>query len=285
MLTTSAFAMDESEKYVTSGLVPHRTSFTDIPQEVRSLIIGQVAYEQFLDKIPMNLAFVCREWFKIIQGQMKVNEPNWKAWHGVIGHEDIYQQFLNVRLIYRPDPHSDKGMIQLKTSNLNNPLEGTFDLSKCGNAAQYLSISTGYRKGMKQENSNKLEIWFVPRFVIEKHINSLAGHFKRIRDDWEEETAPICILWTWGGWTDLCRYDYRTTSVNDISSKNLFQNWADITAFQPRTDNTPPSRLFRYESMRLKKHRLTAHFTLTFEPKNGLLTTPQGKNLGAWDPT
>ena len=219
LLTTSAFAMEKE--------------FKDVHDELRARIVREAAYEQCLDddtsptlnKTLGNLALVCKEWHALILDERKVGTESWKAWYGVVGHEDIYQQFLNGSLLYRPDPQSDKGMIQLKISDLTNPLEGTFDLSQCGDTGNFLSISTGYRKGMKAENSNKLEIWLAPRFMIEKKLKSSASHLQPIMGTWKEETAPIGILWSWGGWKDLSWYDYLTThgAVN-ISSKNLYEN-------------------------------------------------------------
>ena len=118
------------------------------------------------------------------------------------------------------------GKIELKISDLTNPLEGTFDLSKCGDASKYLSISTGYRKGKKPENSSKLEIWLAPRFMIKKKRETSAKHLQPILDNWTEETAPIGIFWIWGGWGNLSWYDYLTNvSTDNISSKNLYENW------------------------------------------------------------
>ena len=82
------------------------------------------------------------------------------------GYEKIYERFRNGVLIYRPKKGSDEGMIKLRIADLENPLDGTFDLSRCGHVMKYLSISTGYRKRKKVENASKVEIWFAPRFLI-----------------------------------------------------------------------------------------------------------------------
>lgn len=220
LLTTSVFAMD--------------TGLTDMPKEVGGLVVRQAAYEQCLeDNAPVtlnktlgNLRLVCKEWQGIIEDEKRVDAPSWKAWYGVVGHEDIYKRLLNVKLIYRPQVGSDVGLIELPISTSQNPLECTFDLSKCGDAGKYLSISTGYRKGMKWENSQKLEIWLAPRFMIEKKIQSSASHLQLIMDNWKEDTAPIGILWSWGGWNDLSCYYYLTSkNAGEISSKNLYENW------------------------------------------------------------
>jgi hypothetical protein len=120
------------------------------------------------------------------------------------GYEDIYLRFLNGKLIYRPTEGSDVGKIELPIAALSNPLEGEFDLSRCGDTGQYLSINTGYRKGKKTANASKVEIWFVPRFVVEKELRATATHFQKIMtaEKWPE-SAPIGIFWTWGGWDNF----------------------------------------------------------------------------------
>src|SRR6185437_1995335 len=75
------------------------------------------------------------------------------------GHEETYKRFYNGVLIYRPNPTSPDRQIKLPVASLEYPLNGTFDLSKCGDMGQYLSISTGYRKKKNPENAGKLEIW------------------------------------------------------------------------------------------------------------------------------
>jgi len=137
-----------------------------------------------------------------------------------------YPRFLNGKLIYKPDPNSDKGRIELRIADLTNPLEGTFDLSKCGDAAQYLSINTGYRKGKRPENASKVEIWFAPHFIIEKNLAGSASHFKDIMGSWDPRIAPVGIFWTWGNYDNLGWYDYFTTQSFDVLSdgKNLYES-------------------------------------------------------------
>lgn len=82
---------------------------------------------------------------------------------------------------------------------LANPLEGTFDLSQCGDAAKYICISTGYRKGKKETNRNKIEIWITPRFLIEKELNTTSQQYKTIMDPTEWPTSkPLGIFWNLG---------------------------------------------------------------------------------------
>jgi hypothetical protein len=141
-------------------------------------------------------------------------------------YEQIYQRFLKGILVYRPNGKSDVGRIDLPIASLVNPLEGTFDLSQCGYADKYLSISTGYRKEKKAENKDKVEIWITPRFLIEKEIQSTANHFKGIFPAKWTNNYPIGIIWTWGDWDWLDDYDFLTNlSMDSISDNNLYETW------------------------------------------------------------
>lgn len=123
------------------------------------------------------------------------------------GYEAIYQRFLKGVLIYRPDPNSNVGL-NFPIAALLNPLDGVFDLSRCGDASQYLSIATGYKKGKNPMNVNKIEIFITPRFLIAQELNTTAGHFKGLMSscfsapDWPE-TSPVGLFWTYGGWDNL----------------------------------------------------------------------------------
>jgi len=142
------------------------------------------------------------------------------------GYEEIYQRFLNGLLIYRPMKGSDVGMITLPISELRNPLEGTFDLSRCGDTGKYLSISTGYRKRKKPENAGKIEIWLAPRFLIEKELNTTAKHFQAIFPTKWNANAPVGMFWTWSGDAALSSMDYLTTeSMNNLSRVAFNEIW------------------------------------------------------------
>jgi len=136
---------------------------------------------------------------------------------------DIYRRFLNGKLIYQPHEDNDEGKVEMRIGDLANPLEGMFDLSHCGDTGNYLSISTGYRKGKKPENEGKVEIWLVPRFLIEKEINGRANPFKSIYPNNWPDTASVGIFWTWGNWDNAGWYDYLTTHDMDVlSHHNLY---------------------------------------------------------------
>jgi hypothetical protein len=131
-------------------------------------------------------------------------------------------------LIYRPNPKSDEGMMEMPFSDLVNPLEGEFDLSRCGDAGQYLSINCGYKKGTNSHNSDKIEIWIVPKFVVEKELNATASHYKDIMAKWTEQAA-IGIFWTWGGWDNLTWFDYLVDkSPEKLSSTNFYELWPPV---------------------------------------------------------
>jgi hypothetical protein len=149
------------------------------------------------------------------------------------GHEEIYQRFLKGVLVYRPVEGSDDGMVKLPISGLENPLEGTFDLSQCGDTGQYLSISTGYRKKKKAENENKVEIWFSPRFLVENELNTTAKHFQVVYSAWKEN-ATVGIFWTVGNWDDLSKYYYLITqNMDELSANNIMEKNANAEAYPP----------------------------------------------------
>jgi len=142
----------------------------------------------------------------------------------------VYPKFLNGVLVYRPQEGSDVGRIDMPIAALSNPLEGTFDLSRCGDAGKYLSISTGYRKTVKLENTNKLEIWIAPRFLIKRALATTAGHFREIEGIWAS-SAEIGIFWNCGDYDNLTWYDYLISQdIDNLSKNNLYVNWTYASA-------------------------------------------------------
>jgi len=142
------------------------------------------------------------------------------------GYEEIYRRFVMGKLLYKPDPNSDNGVIELYFKDLDNPLEGTFDLAGCGDSNKYISISTGYRKGKRAENTDKVEIWITPRFLVEKEIGSTASHLQPIMSEWDVTAAPVGLFWTWGDWNDLSLFDYLiTNSYEQLADNNLYRKW------------------------------------------------------------
>ena len=143
------------------------------------------------------------------------------------GYEDIYQRFLKGVLVYRPTQGSDVGKIELPIGALSNPLEGMFDLSRCGDTGKYLSIATGYRKGKNPQNKDKVEIWIAPRFMIEKELATTADHFKDIMDKWNKDRAPVGLFWTYGGWAaDDHDMAYLTdNSFDQVGDSDLWEKY------------------------------------------------------------
>jgi hypothetical protein len=132
-----------------------------------------------------------------------------------IGYEDIYIRFIKGRLIFKPNRDNDTGRVEIPFSSFPNPLDGTFDLSRCEPVGKYVSISSGYRSGQKTENRNKHEVWIVPRFVIEKSLSTTAKHFASVMDKF---LSPVGIFWTWGAWDSskmMEWYDYVTMQSFD----------------------------------------------------------------------
>jgi len=170
---------------------------------------------------------VCKAWHKILS----INEKNKDGFflHSIItaytslGHGEIIKRFLKGVLIYKPYEDHDVRRIELPIASLRNPFEGTFDLSRCGDAGKFLSISTGYRKMKKVANGKKVEIWLVPRFLIEKELTTTAAHFQDIFSTWEKST-PVGIFWTSGYENNLEYYDYHISeNLDKLSTNNLYE--------------------------------------------------------------
>ncbi|MBA3814557.1 MAG: hypothetical protein H0X26_08775 [Alphaproteobacteria bacterium] len=275
--TADLFAMERLDDDYSAERTSNKAlaeMYQAVPNEIKTKIVFHAAFEQCLDnELPVNLALVCTDWFKIIQDQMQVGQPCFKAWYGAIGHEDIYETFLKGVLLYRPIPNSDEGMIKLNISDLKdtspegtpykllkkNPLEGIFDLPTCGDAGKYLVISTGYRKGINPDNKGKAEVWISPRFMIEKKIAN-AHHFKEIVGNWDEKVAPLGVFYTWSADTNEY-FDYCTSKdLNVISKNDLYTIWGDESACRIE------ELCGACSAMRGRGGR-TYYFTFHFEPK------------------
>jgi hypothetical protein len=159
-----------------------------------------------------------------------------------LGHEAFYQRLMASKLEYRPTPGSDEGLITLPFWDLlaplagtENPLSGTFDLSRCGDAGQYFSINIGYKKAKIPANVSKYEVWICPWFLAEGEKPASLGP---LMGQWE---SPVGYLWTWGGWdpqTD--NYDYFLQPMDN--NKNLYEKWGAATHSHaaPTSPSCPP---------------------------------------------
>jgi hypothetical protein len=171
------------------------------------------------------IKLVCTGWENIVEGDKPLdfaNEVIRSAYSLTNDEFNVYQRLVKGKLLYKPKKKSDVGMIELPTSQLWNPLEGTFDLSQCEDAGKYLNISTGYRKEIKAENANKFEVWLAPRFLVGKELTTTAGHLQDIYGNWNE-SASVGIFWTVGPW-DLADYTYETTQTLEQLSKSNFSD-------------------------------------------------------------
>jgi hypothetical protein len=149
--------------------------------------------------------------------------------------DETDQQFLNGKLVYRPNPNSDEEMIELPISDFQNIFEGKFDLSECGTAGTFFTITTDpgvfFKVAVKQTTVNIL-IALYP--FIQKHLTNMTEPFGKIMQDWDNGIAPVGIFWRWGSESDLSRYDYLiSSSLEEISCNNLYENWgSDKTSHQ-----------------------------------------------------
>jgi hypothetical protein len=168
-----------------------------------------------------------------------------------LGHEEIYMRFMGGKLVYRPTSGSDVERREIRFSDVVNPstLEGTFNLSGCGDTGSYLSINSGYRKGKIATNENKVEVWIVPKFVIEKNLTSSAHHLAPIMDSF---ISPVGIFWTRGGWNNMNWYDYLITQNFDTLSdgKNLSEKWRASDPTTKAQHQRPPG-IFGYSGYEL----------------------------------
>ena len=139
----------------------------------------------------------------------------------------MWSRFLKGKLIYGDNENKR----ELRIADLDNPLEGEFNLS---GHEDYFSINMGFRTGKKAENAKKLEIWLTPRFLIERNLETTAGHFKEIMDGWDGVRAPVGIFWTWGSWGELDQYNYLTSNnMDELGSEDLFEKYKKSRVLNP----------------------------------------------------
>ena len=146
------------------------------------------------------------------------------------GYEELYARFLRGVLIYKPNKENDVDRVDLPIASLLNPLESTFDLSRCGDASQYLSISTGYRRAVNAENAEayKWGVFITPKFFVERNVGTTAPHYRDILGRW---TSSIAVIQN-GCYNDLgdfCWY-HATLSDGDLNTKNLYEIYEMSTA-------------------------------------------------------
>lgn len=141
-------------------------------------------------------------------------------------NENIYQIFLNGRLVYKPDSKSDNGKIVFKILDFLPSPFGTFNLSQCGNTAECLMITTDPSVFFEiDETDPKFKILIGSKFLIQRFKNTHTSRFAAILDNWDNDKAPIGLFWT-GADYELSSYDYLVSSpMVEMSSRHLYQNW------------------------------------------------------------
>ncbi len=205
---------------------------------------------------PGNLRLVCREWRDIIDGLINKEDkirkyvdqhPIWqkliRVSFGGLGHDADWNTILNGELVYKPNPDSDDGIKRLKISDLPNPFAGSFDLSGCGDADKYLSISMGLRKGRKDSNADKSEIWLIPRFLAMQKLEGNASYLKGTMGQCSAD-IPVAVIFNWWGspkdayafcyWADyaeLMKTNLRVIYMDEktrTSRRGTFSSWKGL---------------------------------------------------------
>lgn len=228
--------MEECQEKDLSHKVFHQ--FSTLPEEkIKFDIVTYAAIGALENNEIGKLSVVCKEWQAMMK-ESKIDIFTRAICQTYSVDEETCKRFLNGKLSYRPNKDNDIGKIELCIRDLANPLKGTFDLSKCGDSRDYLSISTGYKEKNTPGKPEKIEIWFALKFLIGSELSTTAGHFQPIYGSWND-SAPIGIFWTWGGWDSLYSYEYLTSKDMDNLSKNdLYQLSRDAAA----SVEIPPTR-------------------------------------------
>jgi hypothetical protein len=138
------------------------------------------------------------------------------------GFEDVYRQFLKGKLVYKPNKDNDDGRIDFPIASLANPLEGTFDISRCAEFGQEIEVSTGFRTNVNPANKSKLEVWIVPQFVLQSDPRAKSIN-DSLQSNEKHRGKPFAILFTWGGWKDLSWHE--VTGIVGDEFDTLFQVW------------------------------------------------------------
>lgn len=132
------------------------------------------------------------------------------------GHEEEYLSFLKGKLVYKPNRDNDEGRREFRIGVLANPLSGTFDIQGCRDSDKYLSVSTGFRTGKNPANENKLEVWIVPQFVLQKDPRAVAyNDFLQTLDEYRNK--PFVVLFNAGGCELLSRHSVSGVGVSESS--------------------------------------------------------------------
>ena len=240
-ITTSVYSMEEElSKFspsVKAAMVKNENQFTfsHLPLDLKSKILQFSAYDKgYQNKYLSSLAVVCKNWANIISDKNTNIKKSW--FEGIYKIENpqdkaAFDIFYNGKLIYKgfSVEANSLGLSQetiFAISDLKNPLDGKFDLSKCKEPEELkiiekvLTISTGYdpEKGYNTEaDKYKMKVQIVPHF-----LSPSVG--------WDEN-IPIGIFWTFNDTENS--YFLIKNSPQTISHMNLYKNWKEADYIPP----------------------------------------------------
>lgn len=181
-----------------------------------------------------------------------------------LGHEQAYRNFLASKLVYRPTTGSDVNMIELRVANLGDPLDDTFDLSKCGSVSQHLKVVTGLRTGYSPVDSNKLVVRICPHFVAVNFVQTDGDSVDTLCNTiakWNGAKCPIGLFWTAGSSTASYRFVYATDSSPELMARKTLNELS-------RCNSGPndPGLDYHFSSGEYYRKALTTnnHFTFVY---------------------
>lgn len=190
--------------------------------------------------------------FQIEILQIKQKQTNLLIRSLVTNNERAYQEFLNLKLVYKPHPHNDTGRIVFSVKDLENPLEGQFNLSRCRDASKHVSIATGFRKGINPENKNKVEMWFVPRFIVEQNLDNKECSFNLIWKKWPPDRV-VGVFVTYGSWVlnNVFFYEVKknNTELNNYTLYDVFRTMAQWPGCLDHSIRPDPASVFEKFSL------------------------------------
>ncbi|MBX9703462.1 MAG: hypothetical protein K2Q34_05075 [Alphaproteobacteria bacterium] len=228
---------DRIQKGEEGDLIPHKIpdfTVTECDNEIKAYdeleevqLLKEVCQDPY-EKAHQDFQNQYGNWLLLLDKYVQYLKKCQPLRHLIDGHEAVYRRFINGKLIYKPNRDNEVDRIEIPFSILSSPLEGTFDLSdksKFGDIGDKISISAGYRKEQKAENKGKVEVWIVPKFVVEKNLATTAKHLATILDKF---TSPVGVFWTWGKWNNMDCYDYLTSqNFDELSNgENLYEKYA-----------------------------------------------------------
>ncbi len=198
-----------------------------IPQEVRRVILTETSKAVN----PRCLTPVCKLWYNTIRENQDVQgkELHYSDMNPFM--KDLMRTYWESRFykgVLEYTSPNDGKKIKLRFLDLKDK-DGTFNLSICEDASNYLVITINSDRFFEigGENRDKAVTGIVPYHWIEQIIKSKPDHpLASFMAGWDPDIAPVGMFWRWGTDKDLTWVDYHTTAtMNEISSKNLYENW------------------------------------------------------------